>query len=396
MEWGTLVSNLNQGYGYSFYSVDVDGNLTVRSLKTPLLTIPSAYMPPLYAFFLFLSTKVFGNNSHTVLIVEFIQAILGGFLCYIVYKIALQKFSKKAAIIAASIIAVYPIWVYSSTQISSVNIYLPLGYLIFLLLTIYERTGKLSPLISCAFLSGLMILTRAEFALFIPFIAIWLAYIHGRNLKRKVAAACLFVGLCTITVSPWIWRNYEVFGEVTPPTLSGGYNLWRGNNSASNGAGIYGDPIPDSLKTKIQNIPYDNKYELRKDDIFKHEAVNYIVSNPLSFIGRSINKFAFYWGNYYWDADKSNYKGVNSPLIIFPWLIIVALSIVSMVKRRDRIGKFSLFFLWIVLSTVIVMIFFVLPRYNLFLLPLLVIFSADGLLILLEYINTITHNQRMI
>lgn len=50
-------------------------------------------------------------------------------------------------------------------------------------------------------------------------------------LLRSLAPCALFVGLLALTIAPWIWRNYQLYGGFIPSDTTGAINLFRDNVS---------------------------------------------------------------------------------------------------------------------------------------------------------------------
>ena len=86
-EWGILLNNLIEHKSYSFYTFDSQ-------------LLPSAYMPPMYAFFLYI-IKIISNfeQNHFIYLIIFIQILRSTFSVYIFFQINRNFFSKKLSII---------------------------------------------------------------------------------------------------------------------------------------------------------------------------------------------------------------------------------------------------------------------------------------------------------
>ena len=109
-EWGTLFNNLKY-----------NNILALRSFEGTL--IPTVYMPPLYVYFIYLvDILILGNDQFLVKTILFIQILLSGVSILIFYKINLLLFSKKISLFSSYIFGFFPIYVYSSIQISSISI----------------------------------------------------------------------------------------------------------------------------------------------------------------------------------------------------------------------------------------------------------------------------------
>ena len=153
-EWGTLFNNLKY-----------NNILALRSFEGVL--IPTVYMPPLYVYFIYLvDILILGNEQYLVKTILFIQILLSGVSILIFYKINSLLFSKKISLISSYIFSFFPIYVYSSIQISSISIQIFLNLLfIFFILKIMQKTIDYKIIIKLGVVSGLCILLRGEFIL---------------------------------------------------------------------------------------------------------------------------------------------------------------------------------------------------------------------------------------
>jgi hypothetical protein len=74
--------------------------------------------------------------------------------------------------------------------------------------------------------SGLLVLTRATFSFFAPFMAVWLLLVGA---WRKPAALLAFLAPVVVMQGSWVLKNYLAFGYVSTSTSSwGGANLYHG------------------------------------------------------------------------------------------------------------------------------------------------------------------------
>ena len=68
-------------------------------------------------------------------------------------------------------------------------------------------------------------LTRGEFFLFYLFTIIYFYFFLEKNFKNLIFSVILAI----LILSPYLYRNYNLFNELTL-TKSFGYNLLKGNN----------------------------------------------------------------------------------------------------------------------------------------------------------------------
>ena len=89
-EWGVLVHNLDLT-GILGLNVVVDQFNTLHQLaKLGDKVLPSVFMPPLYAYFIYIIKILFNNSFDTVKLVIFCQIFLSLISTYLFFKIARQ------------------------------------------------------------------------------------------------------------------------------------------------------------------------------------------------------------------------------------------------------------------------------------------------------------------
>ena len=274
-EWGILLDNL-----------ETSGILSVHSIQgTP---VPNIFMPPLYPFFLY-SIKIFFRDIDTFLwVIQFTQLFLSLITIYLTHKILLQFFSKNISTIGTLIFALFPINVYSVSQISSIilQVFLFNIFLYSYLKLLKNINNKYIILFSLS--SALLMLLRGEYFIFVILSLIYLYF------KKKQLTKILIISLITVLIiSPYLYRNYKIFGVVTI-TKSIGYNLLKGSHPRTKveGVGMMGNierVIPevrsklDKLKSKGPQLNYD----LLQDQILMDQAIlllKLILLDTFSFI----------------------------------------------------------------------------------------------------------------
>ena len=343
-EWGTLFNNLKY-----------NNILALRSFEGVL--IPTVYMPPLYVYFIYLvDILILGNEQYLVKTILFIQILLSGVSILIFYKINSLLFSKKISLISSYIFSFFPIYVYSSIQISSISIQIFLNLLfIFFTLKIMQKTIDYKIIIKLGVVSGLCILLRGEFILIFFFSLIFLKYTNLINLKNL----CIIFLISLLTTSPYLVRNYINFEKITI-TKSFGYNLWKGNNVDSSVEGSESSIAFETgeIKDKITELKKNNLYDFNYDKIFLDNAIRTIQDDPKLFIERYLKKFfSLTFLNL-----KSNYPGYYHPVNIIPIILLSIFFILSILFGYQKKSVYIYLILNLFLTVAIFSIFFILPR----------------------------------
>ena len=350
-EWGVILFNLENHniLGYR----EFEGNV-----------FPTIYTPPLYPYFLYFIKFFFQNQDLFLIAVLNIQMALSLISIYLFYKILQKLFSKQISLIGTAIFSLYPLNVYSVSQISSVSIQVFFIVSFFLSLMCYLKNSNFTYLFIFSLISTALIYLRGEFFI-IYFLT--LVYIFTRTKKIKVVIISFIISL--ILVSPYLTRNYKTFGVLTI-TKSSGYNLWRGNHFNAN---VEGNQLHDNeLKNKVKNIIPSNRYDLELDKMYMAEAINNIKKNPVYFIKLYIKKVI----SFLFIDLNSSYENYYNYLNIIPKIIISITTLMGalLITRKETILVYftGYYFFNIFLFS----IFFILPRYSLMLLPIQIILTC--------------------
>ena len=355
-EWSTIVKNLQEDYSFSYY--EIEGK-----------KIPTAYMPPLYVYFVYALSNIGFSEFITVKIILILQCFFSAIATFFFYKILHKYFDKEISIIFSLIYFFYPLNFYSSTQISSISLQISI---FILFLYYYLNTETNLDFIKLGIFSGLALLIRGEFVLLFFILIIFKIILKSIKFKRLF----LLILVTFFIISPTLIRNYLVFDELVL-TKSIGYNLWRGNSETLN---INGENIEtpeileeiEKLKNKLFAENNLNDYEIYLDKIYLDIVKKNIFSDPVKYFFHYINKvFAFSFFNFY-----SDYPNNFNPLVVIPEIIVSILGIsgfiLNILSKKINYEFLLITFYYLALIPV----FFILPRYKLFILPMYIFYSC--------------------
>jgi glycosyltransferase involved in cell wall biosynthesis len=193
--------------------------------------VPDAVLPPLYSAMLAAVYSVFGRGG--------LPVVLFNVICDLIALVALHRlgarlFPAGAAVgtLAAACTAFYPYLIFQSVTVVDTSIFVALLY-VFLALAVGLRdaAGGRTILLRgalCGAILGLATLTRPITPPLVALVAVWLTLAVGaRGMLTRMLPVTLTAAL---VLTPWVWRNTELFGRVVPLTTNAGSNLWQGNN----------------------------------------------------------------------------------------------------------------------------------------------------------------------
>jgi hypothetical protein len=356
-EWSILVNNL---YNFGVFSL----------LRFGDLFVPNLWMPPIYGYFIYLHTIFFGIGQSLVISVIISQIIISSFTPIIFYKITSTFFNKNLSLIGALIFSLFPIIVFSASQISSVTIYLFLLLIFFYFFLEFCSSQAYRLAVLIAAISGILILTRRDFVL-IYFFSIFFSYFFFKVNLKKI----LFIIMITIiTISPYLIKNYLVFDKII--IHSGfGYNVWKAYNPNAKAEGYYIQS--DDLKIKLDKIEKNVFYRINEDKVYLTKAKHYIKDEPSKYFKLFLNRIFSY---YFIDLNSSQTNYFNQFHVI-PNIVFAILSIAGIIVFNKKNFKYNYLILTMFLIIFIYSCFAILPRYKIYILPFQILLSLN----LLEY-----------
>ena len=355
-EWTLLVKNLiNHGVlSFSYH----DSNLQK-------FLFPNLYMPPLYAYYIYVFSFLSSAEQNYVLLVLFSQVLLASISIAIFYKVNRLFFSEKISLYSSLLYSIFPLHLYACSQISSISLQTFLTILFFYFFFKLTEKKNIQLIFLISFISGLLILLRQEFVAVLVLSLIYLFVFKKISINKTL----LIILITLITISPYLVRNIIIFETITI-TKTTGYNLWKGSHPLAEG--IEGSEIKDDyLKEKVNKIPKNKLYGLNYDNLFLDEAIKNITNDP----SRYINLFFKKAMSFLLIDIKSTDARYYNPFHYIPVLLLGLLSIIGITltdKKSYKINYLILIFLFYVFifSTVSI-----LPRYKLIVLPLQIIFT---------------------
>ncbi len=364
-EWGKLVYNLEHS-GILGINVAIDDLNAIHKFASPGdVVLPSIFMPPLYAYFIYSIKLLFGNLFDVIKAIIFVQIIFSLISIYLFFKISRKFENFNYSFLLTTVFSFFPIYIYSSSQISSIILQISLFLFFFYFLIELLNKKKLIYLIFFSIFSGLLILIRGEFILFYFITIIYFFAYYKKNLRYFF----LSILISLIVISPYLKRNYMFFDKIVL-TKSFGYNLLKGNNPdfKVEGSTKY---MKDYFENKKFQIKTNNEYEVKLDDHYKNEAFKIIQENPKAYFVLYLKKvFSFF----FFDIN-STYPGYYDILHIIPKIIVSILSFCGAFMALRKKGFFQFLSIFYFSNVFLFSIFFILPRYSLILLPIQLLLS---------------------
>jgi len=363
-EWELLVNNLIE-HGQLVYEIFDNGIL-----------LPNLWIPPLYAYYLYCFSFIGLEDQNYIRLILLSQVLLASISVAVFYKINKLFFSQKISFFNSVLFSIFPIYVYASSQISSISLQVFLMILFFyFFFQIIDNKNFLS-IILFSFISGLLILLRGEFRI-IFVVSIFYLFLFFKIPIKKIFLIFL---ITLVTTSPYLIRNFIIFGKITVVETSG-YNLWKGNHPhALQNSRVEGsEMVSENLKKLNDSIPRDKFYRINRDKLFFDQAVKNIIKKPLEYLIFSLKKAISFQ---FIILDSMDPRFWN-PLHYLPLLLLGVTSLVGLILSDKKSYKFNYLILIFFIIIIIFSMVSILPRYKLIILPFQIIFTG----VLIEYVK---------
>jgi len=257
-------------------------------------TGPSAWEPPLYPFLIGGVFKVFGIYTRaSAWVLLSINSLFATLTCIPIFLIARRTFGESVAKWSAYAWGLNPyVWYWSIHWIWDTT-FTPfiLACMFLLALELQEWPGWQGWMLFGA-LYGIGALANPTMLAFLPFCGLWMwrqRYKRGLpSLGGIVIASIVFWA----ALSPWLVRNYEVFGRFVFIRDDFGLQFRLGNWKGADGM-LMAYLQPNLNRGELEK--FQQMGESAYSEYCKREAFDWIRQNPRRFVVVSMKRFFYYW-----------------------------------------------------------------------------------------------------
>jgi len=235
------------------------------------------FRPPLYPLIL----SLFYYLKLNLVAIRIIQCIISAFTVWLIYLTGKKMFSEKVGLWSGIIASVYPFFIFYNGFIltETLFIFLTVAAIYYLI----SLTEKNISSVKAGIMLGLAGLCRPIMQMYLPISFLHVISTAGK-LREKVKRIFLITIFFTITISPWVIRNYAVFNKFVPGTTMGGWVFWEGNNPRSEGGPCR--YFPEGI---------GEVEEIERDKLLFRMTADVIRENPARFAWLLQNKFKRFW-----------------------------------------------------------------------------------------------------
>ncbi|MBV9573593.1 MAG: glycosyltransferase family 39 protein [Acidobacteriales bacterium] len=333
-----------------------------EGFANPFLTPtgPTAWESPLYPFLIAGVFKIFGIYTHASAIALLsLNSLCSALTCIPIFLIALRCFNQRVAVWTAWSWAVLPpamfwctrwVWETSLTTLLLTSIF-------WITLTLEERSGA-KPWIEFGLLWGITALTNTGALAFLPASGLWAWYRRSKRGAPSIKGVILASAIFFACITPWIARNYRVFGHLMFIRSNFGAELRLGNGPGADGTWMeYLHPT--------QNIYEEQRYRQLGEAGYvaarQREAIDFIRADYRRFLVLCVKRFVYFWAG----RPRTSKVPMLAPLrnaVYFASSILAFWGLVYALRRRTYAAWL---FFWLILSyTAVYYEVFPHPRYR--------------------------------
>ena len=316
--------------------------------------------PPAYPFFLMVHYLMFG---HLLWPAWISQALLGSLTVLLIWGIA-RRYLPPAGVRAAILLAmIEPAMVAGTSLLLSETL---ATFLLVFSIWISLRIREKATAGSCLALGGvlgLLVLIRGIMVFFPAFLLAGLAVRRTKGSWRTIFLSSLaFV----VAVTPWVLRNYRVYGTPLLNSPQAGEVFYFANHPPAGHR--FGVRIDDET---VQFARTHFTDDVARDRFFFREGWRHLLEKPATVFRLLLLKFLMFWSPFDWEVlGGGRYNGIYG--------FFLPLSFAGMVFSSRRGLSLWELFSPVLYTLGMALVFYGSPRFRLPIHPLLILFSAVG------------------
>ncbi len=356
-------------------------------LNEGLIGNEAYFMGPLYPHLL---AALYGIAGRNLLLVRLLQAIASALVPVLLYRLGVRLFRPTAALLAAIIAVLYGPFIFYIGSILYTTVAVTL--LIWILDRLFENPRKrpYRQRFLTGLLFGLATVGKGNILLFLPFAA-WIIVrgTENRPVGRWKQAAVFIAGF-GLVIGLVTARNFAAGGDFVPLTSNGGINFYIGNGPESSGAyekpkglDVDNDPTGKGMLEKRLGRPLAPDEVSR---IWRDRALDFIRANPGAEAALMARKTVFFFSTFEIPQIESYHFQKRYSMLLralfIPFGLLMPLAMGALVIHRSARTYGLAFFVFAYAASII--LFFVLTRYRLPLLPVIILLASVSIVRLVE------------
>jgi 4-amino-4-deoxy-L-arabinose transferase-like glycosyltransferase len=279
-EMGRIARSIATGQGFSS--------------PTDLPSGPSAWAPPVYPYILAGVFRLFGAYSHLSAWVIFtFNSVFSALTCLTLYRIAATTYAVAAARAVAWTWALYPYSIYWPVRVvweMSLTAFL-LSLVLLLTLRMANDSPRAVDWIMSGLIWGVIGLTNTAVLSMMPFCLVYLLW-RSRRPSQQIGGGALCVLTTVLVISPWVVRNYVVFGKFVFVRDNLALEMHMANNEKSDGRWTRSEHPgndPEAMR-RFQELGEIRFMEEKQDEVRE-----FVREHPGRFFIFTLQRIGYFW-----------------------------------------------------------------------------------------------------
>ncbi|MCA0389382.1 MAG: glycosyltransferase family 39 protein [Bacteroidetes bacterium] len=246
----------------------------------------NAFWAPGFPFFASLVYQIFGPKPWAVLL---LNCFIGLISVFLLERMGTKFLGRRVGLLAALLMAIEPHQIMYSQMFYTENLFIPILLASAFSLLLYVEKVKISDLILSAFFLALCVYIRPAANYIVVVWAGFLLFHFGKKWKEGVRAAAVLLGVLLLVLSPWLIRNYMLYGYFGH-TTNGGFNVAYifASSIYENQYGMTKDSSLAILQDRVQKSGKDLSNPFILDQVETEVGWQVIKSHPKEYL---INHF---------------------------------------------------------------------------------------------------------
>jgi 4-amino-4-deoxy-L-arabinose transferase-like glycosyltransferase len=285
-------------------------------------TGPSAWEPPLYPYLIGGVFKIFGVYTYaSAWVLLSINSLFAALTTIPVFLIAHRSFGARVGVWSARAWALNPyVWYWSIHWIWDTTFTPLILALIFWVSLEMEQWPDWRGWMLFGILWGVGALANPAMLAFLPFCGLWIWWRRSRRGLPSLGGVVLSSVVFFLVLSPWLVRNYEVFGRFVFIRDDFGLQFRLGNNQFSDGM------LFASLQPNLNPSEFDRfrqMGEIAYEADCRRLAFDWIREHPQRFLVISLKRFFYYWNGVPRPTDSTAPWDFRSSLFLASSVLVI-------------------------------------------------------------------------
>lgn len=346
------------------------------------------YQAPLYPYWL--AVLQLGGVSD-VATIRLAQSVMGAASAGLLTVAAALHFGRRIGLVSGLMLALYPPAIFFDGIIQKASLATALTCAMLALVSCLSKRCQPAFCLCLGFVLGLLAITRENAFAWLALLLVWVAWRARGQGASAVRGACFFLLGAGLVLTPVCVRNHYVGGELSPSTFQAGPNFYIGNGALADGR--YRPLVRGHETPAFERGDATMLAELAMGKPLSPQAVSRywmvrawheIRSSPGRWLGLLAYKLGLVLNRYeIGDGDNQYVYAKHSWLLgalqkVWHFGVLLPLAAAGLVECRRQRRPVALHVGLLLVMVGAVAMFFVLARYRLPLVPILVPFAGVG------------------